>query len=98
DLLYRSDGGEGDTGDWQAVLVRPPATAGDGTERRVERVDAGVTAALLAARGTEPASVTVCRLPGGDCRAVDPSAVDADAVLRALGELRVDGEGLLRRE
>ena len=101
DLLYRSDGGEGDTGDWQAVLVRPPATAGDGTGRRierVERVDAGVTAALLAARGTEPASVTVCRLPGGDCRAVDPSAVDADAVLEALGELRVDGEGLSRRE
>jgi len=92
DLLYRSD-----DGDWRAVLVHPPATAADGQRaRRIERVDAGVTATLLAARGVDPAAVTVCRLPGGDCRTVDPGGVDAGAVLEALANLRVDGEGVLR--
>ncbi len=94
DLLFRATGGENGTGDdWRAVLFHPSHADGE-RERRVERDHAATTGTLLDARGLDVERVTVCRLPEGSVRQVDPDG----AALAALTDLAVGDDGDLRRD
>ncbi len=94
DLLFRAgdDGADGQAGDWRAVLFHPDHADGE-RERRVERVHAATTGALLDARGPGVDRVTVCRLPEGSTRQVAPDG----GALAALTEVVVDEDGDLGR-